>query len=169
MKRIYQKIIVIILFLPLPFILHAERIDSMFVELDKYIAKSSYYMNKKEEKIHAIKSALINSSNDSTEQLNHYAALFEEYKSYKYDSAYVYAIKTLDIANKLENPEKIIEAKVRLVFCFLSSGLFKEAFDIIKDSDVDKVGRSAWLEYYKMMARLSYDRADYNGAEPFKS
>jgi tetratricopeptide (TPR) repeat protein len=149
--------------------LHAERLDSMFVVLDKYIVQSSYYMNLKENKIHKIKKELQGTSKVSFEQLHHYAALFEEYKSYKYDSAYVYAIKTLEIANKLNDPGKIIEAKIRLVFCFLSSGLFKEAFDIVKDSDIDDLSAPVKLDYYKIMARLYYDMADYNGVEPFKS
>ena len=169
MKRIHNKIVLVILFLQFASLIHAERLDSMFVELDKYIVQSNYFMNLKEKKIHKIKNELQTTSNVSFEQLHHYAALFEEYKSYKYDSAYVYAIKTLDIASKLKDPGKIVEAKVRLVFCFLSSGLFKEAFDIVKDSDIDDLSASVKLDYYKIMARLYYDMADYNGVEPFKS
>jgi len=169
LKKTHNKIILVILCLWFTSLLHAERLDSMFVELDKYIVQNNYYMNLKENKIHKIKTELRVSSNVSFEQLHHYAALFDEYKSYKYDSAYVYAIKTLDIANKLNDPGKIIEAKVRLVFCFLSSGLFKEAFDIVKDSDVDHLSASVKLDYYTIMARLYYDMADYNGVEPFKS
>jgi tetratricopeptide (TPR) repeat protein len=126
-------------------------------------------MNLKENKIHKIMNELQAAPVISYDQLYHYAALFEEYKSYKYDSAYVYAIKTLNIANKLNNPDKILEAKVRLVFCFLSSGLFKEAFDIVKDSDIDDLSPGTKLDYYKIMARLYYDMADYNGVEPFKA
>ncbi|MDP4239117.1 MAG: DUF6377 domain-containing protein [Bacteroidota bacterium] len=169
MRTNHKKIILLILCLQLASLLRAERLDSMFVELDKYIARSSYYMNLKETKIHKIKKELRGASNESYDQLQHFAALFEEYKSYKYDSAYVYAIKTLDIAHKLNNPEKIVEAKVRLVFCFLSSGLFKEAFDIAKDSDVEGLSPSVRLAYYKITARLYYDMADYNGVEPFKA
>ena len=169
LRRNHQKVVFITLFIQLASILHAERMDSMFVELDKYIARSSYYMNLKETKIHKIKNELHATSNVSYEQLHHYANLFEEYKSYKYDSAYVYAIKTLEIAHKLNNPEKIVEAKVRLVFCFLSSGLFKEAFDIVKDNDIEQLSPSVKLDYYKIMARLYYDMADYNGVEPFKT
>ena len=169
MKRIHNKIVLVILFLQFASLIHAERLDSMFVELDKYIVQSNYFMNLKEKKIHKIKNELQTTSNVSFEQLHHYAALFEEYKSYKYDSAYVYAIKTLDIASKLKDPGKIVEPKVRLVFCFLSSGLFKEAFDIVKDSDIDDLSESVKLDYYKIMARLYYDMADYNGVEPFKS
>ena len=169
MKKNQYKIILVILCLQFASMLHAERLDSMFVELNKYIVQSNYYMNLKENKIQKIKKELQGTSNVSFEQLHHYAALFEEYKSYKYDSAYVYAIKTLDIANKLNDPGKIVEAKVRLVFCFLSSGLFKEAFDIVKDSDIDGLSAPVKLDYYKIMARLYYDMADYNGVEPFKS
>ena len=165
----HKRIILILLCIRFATMLQAERLDSMFVVLDKFITQSNYYMNLKETKIHKIMNELSASSNASYEQLDHYAALFEEYKSYKYDSAYVYAIKTLDIANKLNNPDKIIEAKVRLVFCFLSSGLFKEAFDIVKDSDIDNLSASSKLDYYKIMDRLYYDMADYNGVEPFKS
>lgn len=169
LKFNHKKIILIILSILFAAVIHAGRLDSMYIELDKYIVRNSYYIELKENRIHEIKNKLYNTSNVSYQQLTHYAALFEEYRSYKYDSAYVYAIKTLDIANKLNNPEKIIEGKVRLVFCSMSSGLFKEAFDIIKDSDIDNLSPSVKLEYYKIMDRLYYDMADYNGVEPFKS
>lgn len=150
-------------------LLQAKNPDSTFIELDKYISRSGYYIELKENHIRNIKSKLRTSSNISYEQLHHYATLFEDYRSYKYDSAYSYAIKTLDLANRLNDPEKVIEAKVRLVFCFLSSGLFKEAFDIVKDVDVDNVRPSVKVKYYKIIARLYYDMADYNGVEPFRS
>ena len=169
MKRNHKKILLIILCLRVTTLLHADRVDSMFAVLDKYITRSSYYMNLKEIKIHKIKNELQAAPVNTYDQLYHFAALFEEYKSYKYDSAYVYAIKTLNIANKLNNPDKIIEAKARLVFCFLSSGLFKEAFDIFKDSDIDNLSQGTKLDYFKIMARLYYDMADYNGVEPFKA
>ena len=87
MKRNHTKIILVILLIPFASILPATRLDSMFVELDKYIVRSSYYMNLKETKIHKIKNELQAAPVISYDQLYHYAALFEEYKSYKYDSA----------------------------------------------------------------------------------
>jgi len=168
LKRNHKRIILIFLVLRFATLLQAERLDSMFVELNKYIVQNSYFMNLKDKKIHKIKNELRDTPNESYQQLAHYASLFDEYKSYKYDSAYVYAIKTLNIANKLNNPDKIIEAKDRLVFCFLSSGLFKEAFDMVNDNDINNLNTSTKLDYYKIMARLYYDMADYNGVEPFK-
>ena len=164
-----KKIIIVVLFLKYSTLLYSESIDSMFVELDKCIAKSEYYIGIKENKIGKLKKNLKYSYKNPSLQLKYSADLFEEYKSFKYDSAYYFALKTLDISKNLNNPEKVTEAKTRLVFCYLSSGLFKEAFDLATSINVINYSPAIKLQYYKVMARLYYDLADYNSVKPFKS
>ena len=141
----------------------------MFIELDKYIAKSDYYIGIKENKIGILTNKLRTNQKNITLQLQLSAELFDEYKSYKYDSAYYYALRTLDISKNLNNPEKVTEAKTRLVFCYLSSGLFKEAFDLATSINIKDYSPAIKLQYYQVMARLYYDLADYNSVKPFKS
>ena len=45
--------------------------------------------------------------------------LFDEYKSYKYDSAYTYANRSLHLAEKLHNRGYVAEANGGIVFCLL--------------------------------------------------
>ncbi|MEI6555350.1 MAG: DUF6377 domain-containing protein [Paludibacter sp.] len=164
-----KKFLLVLILIQFSLILWATNIDSMFVELDQYIAKSDYYIGIKENKIGELTKKLKSNYRNSTLQLQYSAELFDEYKSYKYDSAYYYALKTLDISKNLNNPEKVTEAKTRLVFCYLSSGLFKEAFDLATSINVKNCSDAVKLQYYKVMARLYYDLADYNSVKPFKS
>jgi len=149
--------------------IYSENLDSMFIELDKNIAKSDYYIGLKEEKIQNIKSKLKYYPIENNKSLDLNARLFEEYKSYKFDSAYVYATKTLVISRKLNDSKQITKAKIRLMFCYLSSGMFKESFDLINGIDVNQLTPPLKLEFYGLMARLYYDMADYNSVEPFRS
>ena len=164
-----KKIIFTIILIQFTHILLASNLDSMFTELDKYIAKSDYYLGIKENKISQLTIKLRNSHKNTAGQLKYCVALFDEYKSFKYDSAYYYALKTLDLSKTLNDPEKMIEAKTRLAFCYLSSGLFKEAFDLATSINVKYCSPVIKLQYYKVMARLYYDLADYNSVKPFKS
>ena len=68
-------------------------------ELDKYIENKEYYVQLRESRIRLLMEKRGFASKDA-EKLNVYNSLFDEYKSYKYDSAFVYAKKTLDIANR---------------------------------------------------------------------
>lgn len=164
-----KKVILSIILIQFTLILRATNLDSMFVELDKYIAKSEYYIRIKENRINELTKKIKLNSRNTTLQLQFSAELFDEYKSYKYDSAYYYALKTLDISKNLNNPENITEAKSRLVFCYLSSGLFKEAFDLATSINVKTCSANIKLEYYQVMARFYYDLADYNSVKPFRS
>jgi tetratricopeptide (TPR) repeat protein len=141
----------------------------MFVELDKCIQKSDYYIGIKENMINKLSRSLKSCPTNKSLQLKYNAALFEEYKSYKYDSAYYFAVKSLDLAREMSDPYQIIDAKIRLLFCYLSSGLFKESFDLVSGINVSQSDNAQKLRYYKVMARLYYDLADYNAVEPFKS
>lgn len=154
----------------MPYTLIAQtKIDSLISELDRYIDNKSYYTVKKETKITEIKNSIARTSANSVHLLSLYSYLFDEYQSYKYDSAYVYAGKILEIATKLNDPVKIVEAKEHIAFCFLSSGLFKESFDIVNTIDIKNHSSKVRIEYYNLVARLYYDMADYNGEEPFRS
>ncbi|MFC4677046.1 DUF6377 domain-containing protein [Dysgonomonas termitidis] len=103
------------------------------------------------------------------EKLNVYNSLFDEYKSYKYDSAFVYAKKTLDIANRISDENSIILAKRNIAFCYLSSGLFKEASDIMDSIDIREAPPEVKENYYSLMARLYYDMADYSYGVSFST
>ncbi|MBN9299671.1 MAG: tetratricopeptide repeat protein [Filimonas sp.] len=94
-------------------------------------------------------------------QYNYSILLYNQYKVFKYDSAYVYARKSLDIAYQLGDAQKIASAKILLSFTLLSSGMFKETADSLQNMRITALPDSLVAEYYALRARYLYDLADY--------
>ena len=102
------------------------------------------------------------------ERYKAYSMLYEQYKSYQYDSAMVYAEHCEAIAQQLSNRNYVLEAGCMKAFCLLSAGLYKEAFDqmrVLKHNNVDPKYKEL---YYKMQVRLYYDIADYNQSKAYR-
>lgn len=94
-----------------------------------------------------------------------YKLLYEEYRSYNYDTALLYT----DFMAKEASPKQLPEVDLCRAFVFLSGGLFKEAADILDSwpvtyyrliSDIDS---SLLLTYYITATRLQWDMADMAG------
>lgn len=144
-----------------------QHLDTMLIRLDTYLKDSELYVGQKEKQIAEWRQQLYEAVSDE-KRYDACIHLFDEYKSYKYDSAYAYANKSLELAGKLHNRGYVAEANGRIVFCLLSSGLFKEAFDVINKIDITDVPLSGRIAYYSLCSRLYYDIADYNHEVPFQ-
>lgn len=118
-------------------------------------------------RINDFKKRIISNKNDNFQLYTLYSGLFEEYRSYVYDSAYVYVKQLLDIATSLDDKDKIVSSKTKLGFCYLSSGLFKEAFDVLQSENVENCHTETKIDYYLCKSRLYYDLADYNEMPEF--
>jgi tetratricopeptide (TPR) repeat protein len=136
--------------------------------LDYYITKQNEYVLQKENRISKIKETIALPENDTNTLYTLYNNLFEEYRSYIYDSAYVCVEKLLELSYTLNDSCKITASNIKLGFCYLSSGLFKEAFDIFSQIDVSNCDNSTKIEYYLNKARLYYDLGDYNNSDEFR-
>uniref|UniRef100_S0DEN3 DUF6377 domain-containing protein n=1 Tax=termite gut metagenome TaxID=433724 RepID=S0DEN3_9ZZZZ len=145
-----------------------DRAIRSMAELDRYIEQKEHYVGLREERINLLKREA-EGTDDLRERLDRYNRLFDEYKSYIYDSAFVYAQKTLDMADRLADEDEIILAKRNIAFCYLSSGLFKEASDIMSAIDVSGASSDAKKNYYSLMARLYCDMADYSDGVSFSA
>ncbi len=134
-------------------------------ELDRTIARKEEYVALRRERIEA----LVRQSRaaaDERQSLEGYNALFDEYKSYVYDSAFCYAQKALEIARHLPEADQTIRAKRNIAFCYLSSGLFLEASEMMGSIDLSGASPEAQAVYYALMARLYCDMADYSQGTP---
>ncbi|MDR2653577.1 MAG: DUF6377 domain-containing protein, partial [Prevotellaceae bacterium] len=136
--------------------------------LDYYISKQDEYTLQKENRIRAIKENISQTKNENDKLYAFYNELFKEYKSYIYDSAYVCVEKLLELSYILNDDCKITESNLKLGFCYLSSGLFKESFDIFSQINITNCDDSIKTEYYLDLARFYYDLADYNNSAEFR-
>lgn len=95
--------------------------------------------------------------------------LYEAYCSYKYDSAFVYVNKAQKLAERMKNPDYLVETACAKVFSLLSAGLYKEAFDEVNAVNISKATPPYKYKYYFVKWRLLADIADYCNAEPYMS
>jgi tetratricopeptide (TPR) repeat protein len=96
---------------------------------------------------------------------NQYAildSLYNEYKSFIYDSAFYYALKLQQIAGKLNDPVKIADAKMKMGFALASSGLLNEALDTLSSVKLAGLSKSLKMNFYYLMARTYYDLSDFS-------
>lgn len=98
--------------------------------------------------------------------LNH--ALYEEYQSFKYDSAYFYAKNSSYIAHRLSDTDKIVESRCAIAFCHMSSGLFAEAFNEMEKVNLKGTSNQTKADFYALYNRLYYDAADFNDTEEWR-
>ena len=88
--------------------------------------------------------------------------IYDEYKAFKYDSAFVYSQKISRLAQRLDNPEKTEVAKLKLAFILLSSGLFKETFETLESVRPARLRDPDKLDFYFLQARAYSDLGDFN-------
>jgi tetratricopeptide (TPR) repeat protein len=151
-------------FVLMPFFLLADpQTNDSFEELKVEFGRKGIYDGQKEAHIRVLKNALNQvSADDLKGQFEACSKLYEEYKSYQYDSAYVYANRLLYISSTLHDKPKEDFSKIKVGFILLSSGMFKETFDSMKGIDVRDLDNGAKVEYYSIIMRAYYDLANYN-------
>lgn len=121
---------VLIAFLFPVFIFSQNNSVELLNELDQTVTDYAVYSHKKERKINKIKELLSYTTAD-IEKYDVYGKLYAEYKSYQSDSALIYARKSFQIAEKLNDIEKLNHARLNLASIMGTLGMYKEATDIL--------------------------------------
>lgn len=136
--------------------------DELLDKLDVELNRKSEYDNQKEQRLKQLKTRFARVRNNPARSFDVCSQLYEEYKSYKYDSAYVYAHKLLQLSQKLKDVGREYTSKVKVGFILLSSGMFKEAFDNLSGIDARMLPDTMRYEYYRLMMRANFDLANYD-------
>lgn len=138
-----------------------QNVDSMLTELNSTLKNERVYINLKLRKIELLKKSLVQSTNKGS-KYEAYFKLYEEYKTFNYDSAFTYSNLMLKEATSWKDQEKIAYAKLKIGFTMLSSGMFKETFEILNDIDSNQLKGNQKIEYYALASRSYYDLADFD-------
>lgn len=137
--------------------------DSLIKALNEAITNAKFYDAEKLKRIDNLKAGFKLSPNINPElQYNLAVLLYEEYKSFKFDSAFVYAQKMQQLATGLNDSSKINIAKIKISFILLSAGLFKETFDYLSQVRAQVLPDTVKAEYYSVLCRYYLDIAHYN-------
>ena len=138
-----------------------------FNRLDHYLSQKADFDRIKINRINEIKSQVAENRDDLNALFSLYSALFYEYRSFIYDSAYVYVTRLHNTAIALNCHDKITAAQIKKTFSYLSSGLFKEAYSLLSTIDIRGVSDETRIEFFTTKARFYFDLADYNGKETY--
>jgi hypothetical protein len=135
--------------------------DSLLSELNAVLANKQFYVNKKQQEISRLNKQLANTKT-SKEKYIIYNSLYEQYKSFRYDSAYTYAKKLQAISIELNDSQLIASANMKLAFTLLSSGLFKETLENLNAVNIRSLAGADKIDYYFLKARSYFDLSDYD-------
>jgi len=164
MKRTFLPALLLVLLFHSAFSsVPASRVDSIMAVLKNELAHRKDYDDKKERRIKTLKQRLAAvPANNYERQYDLCEQLYEEYKVYQFDSAYVYTQKLLNIGILTKDVAKVNNTKIKLGFILLSSGMFKESFECLNQINDHLLNDKSKLEYYSTKSRAYSDLAEYN-------
>ncbi|WP_349315756.1 DUF6377 domain-containing protein [Chitinophaga sp. MM2321] len=136
--------------------------QALLKELNSNIERSGAYDALKVKGIDSIKHTLAGAGSDLTLRFNINQQLYEAYKVFNFDSAFIYARHLEQIATEMNDPVRIMCAKVKLGFILLSSGMFTETAAFLDNINVTGMPDSIRVQFYLMKSRFYYDLAAYN-------
>ena len=145
---------------------HSPALESKLKEVDGIMEKKAYYDAQKEDRIVRLRGEL-RIAMDNAERWDALRSLYREYTSYKYDSAYNYALQMGQIAAQLQDPDKTAAAQLAKTYCLINAGLYKEAFDAAAEIQAQALSPRTELEYHRMMVRLYYSARGYALTPPY--
>lgn len=133
-------------------------VKTLLDRLDKSLSHKAEYEKVKTDRIKQLQS-LLNETSDERVRFDTERKLFEEYKSYRYDSASVYANRCLESARKMGDPELIIESQCNIAFCLVSAGIPLQADKLLSGLDVSKSSRQIKQNYFFTCYKLWNEEA----------
>lgn len=129
-------------------------------QLDSLLANRGAFVNAKIQRLEHFKNKLkLLQGEDEFNQLEN---IYDEYKSFIYDSAFSYALKLQNIAYQQNDAVKIATSKIKIGFVLVSSGLLNEALDTLQTVSIQGLPTPVKIQYYYLMVRTCYDLADFS-------
>ncbi|MCU4163990.1 DUF6377 domain-containing protein [Carboxylicivirga caseinilyticus] len=137
-------------------------IDSLFKVLDQSISNKNLFIENKLNIIDSLKAKVSNADNKH-QQFSLFKELYDEYKTFQYDSAYHYAISNYNDSKNTNNIYWFNQSSLDLSFIMTSSGLYSDSFRFIENIVNDSLTNQQKLEYYNHYGRLYHDLTLFNG------
>lgn len=139
-------------------------------ELLQTIEESAEYDALKTERIRSLKSTLRSNSDQSPENLYILnSELFDEYRIFKQDSAFKYALISREIAEEIGSTALMAETTLDLANLCVSAGMFREAMEYFEIIDPEILSQELQFVYYGLLGRCYTDMAEYSSIYYFSS
>lgn len=137
--------------------------DSLLTILKSELTRAHFYDQDKQKRINLLRSELLHTDSTNFDtQFGLCSKIFEEYRSFRFDSAFVYIKQMIDISRKFKKNDHLIRSKMMLGGILLNSGFYKEAFDITREIDTSGLSKALKTDYLFLHARLNAGIAEYD-------
>jgi hypothetical protein len=146
----------------------SDKDDSLLTELNQALTRKKQYDEQRWNRITVLTADFASSEVNDNAKFELGLRIYDEYKAFKYDSAFVYCQKVTRLAEQLKSPEKIEVAKLKLAFVLLSSGLFKETFETLDGINPKRLTEADRQSFYFLKARAYSDLGDFNQDQTYR-
>ncbi|GAB3727414.1 DUF6377 domain-containing protein [Hymenobacter agri] len=154
--------------LPLRAVAGPNTADSLLTQLNEALAHQKEYDGQRLNRIAVLTAEFVSPEASDEARFDLGVRIYDEYKAFKYDSAFAYCRKITRLAAQLRSPEKMEVAKLKLAFVLLSSGLFKETFDTLDRIDPRRLTAADKQSFYFLKARAYSDLGDFNQDQTYR-
>jgi tetratricopeptide (TPR) repeat protein len=141
--------------------------ESLIRKLDSVIAQRENIQKEKLQRIQELKHELRGKNLKERFALN--TEIYNEYKSFIYDSAFRYARKLQELSAELNDPVIVMQSKINLGFVLVSAGLFNETLDTLQSISTASLPDSLKSGFYYLIGRTCYDLAEFSRDEFYSS
>lgn len=142
-----------------------DNLDLILTKLDNTISNSTVYSEQKSSKIEQYKLKIATHKGSDDEKHYLYNRLFDEYKSFVCDSAIHYQNKNIELSIESKNKQWEYSSKIKQAYLMGSSGLYKEAIDLLESIDTLLLPKELAIDYnftfyevYKQVAFYTQDK-----------
>ena len=146
----------------------AATTDSLLTELNRALAHQGTYDQQRLNRITVLTADFAAFKADDPAKFALGLRIYDEYKAFKYDSAFVYCQKITRLAKQLHSPAKLEVAQLKLAFILLSSGLFKETFETLDSITPGRLTTDDQHSFYFLKARAYSDLGDFNQDQTYR-
>ena len=153
-------IILLTIVLPSFYASASDNVEYWLGQLEKRLGSKDKYENAKKQRIARLRRSL-DSVSDPLGQYKILYRLFEEYKSYRNDSAMIYAGRCMDTAGKTGSYGIEAEARFALAFCQISAGIMNEAQHTLGAVSQERLDARLKRQYYGLYAKMWQEYANY--------
>ena len=136
--------------------------DSLLTELNRVLAHKTAYDGQRLNRIAVFRAEFASSAVNDNKKFNLGLRIYDQHKAFKYDSAFAYGQELVWLAARLRSPEKREDARLKLAFVLLSSGLLKETFDTLERIDSQRLMAGDRQRNYFLLARAYSDLGAFN-------
>ncbi len=135
--------------------------DSLLKVLRAELSRKRVYDDQKEIQISGLRKTL-QIQQSLARKYKATLGLFDAYRDYRFDSTFRYARQLVDLSRTMKNSRRLAENQLRLGTTLITSGMFKETFDCLREIDPALLDSELKKSYYVLYSWAWSDLSKYN-------